>query len=176
MKQLFFLAMVLGGCLMWTTPAWAIDRDDDVRADDDEHIAYEASSSQESAKIEAKFPDEALAIRQAIERHVDHANTRNIDGYMADFLAERLRNPEIERKYATKAMALKDLNLSVHAIEFAALSRTAATVHTRQIASYSLDDGQKHIDDAIISYRWIKDSNDGQWKIASTERRRLTAE
>ena len=33
MKQLFFLAMVLGGCLMWTTPAWAIDRDDDVRAD-----------------------------------------------------------------------------------------------------------------------------------------------
>ena len=60
MKQLFFLAMVLGGCLMWTTPAWAIDRDDDVRADDDEHIAYEASSSQESAKTEAKFPDDPI--------------------------------------------------------------------------------------------------------------------
>ena len=94
MKQLFFLAMVLGGCLMWTTPAWAIDRDDDVRADDDEHIAYEASSSQESAKTEAKFPDEALAIRQAIERHVDHANTRNIDGHMAETPKSNANTPQ----------------------------------------------------------------------------------
>lgn len=92
---------------------------------------------------------------------------------MDDFAKQRVASPELAREYARRAMSLKNLNIVLHAIEFAQLSASAATVHTRQISSYIDASGHPITDDAIISYRLIV--NDGQWKIAFTERRRLTA-
>ncbi|MBQ9395124.1 MAG: hypothetical protein IJU23_06350 [Proteobacteria bacterium] len=164
--------------LFIATPALAIDLDDDIKPDDEEHITYNASSSttEQSRQVEAKFPDEAKEIRDAIARHLGHANSRDLEGYLSDFLPERVRYPELDREYAQRAMAQKDLKLEIKSIEFQSLTRTSATIHTRQIATYINDKGQNVVDDAIISYRWIKDANDQIWKIAFTERRRITAE
>ena len=63
----------------------------------------------------------------------------------------------------------------VSSIEFSQLSRTAATVHTRQISTYADEAGQNRVDDVIISYRWLKDAKDGVWRVAFTERRRVAA-
>jgi hypothetical protein len=94
---------------------------------------------------------------------------------MADFIAERIKYPELERNYAARAMGLMDLKLDVKAVEFSLLTRTSATVHTRQISTYTDETGQKRMDDAIISYRWLKDAKDGVWRVAFTERRRFQA-
>lgn len=171
---IFGLAAVIFG-LCAAAPGFALDGDDEIKPDNpEERIADEATTA-ESAKIEAKFPQEAQEIREAIARHVKNANDKNLDAYMADFISERIRYPEIERKYAERAMSLTDLKLDVHTIEFSNLTRAAATVHTRQISTYTDETGQKQIDDAIISYRWLKDAKDGVWRVAFTERRRLTA-
>ena len=155
--------------------ASAIDRDDDLKPDENEKISYTGEeSSEKSAEIESKFPTQAKEVREFIANHVAHAQNHEIDNYMNDFNADRIRHPELEREYAQRAMALKDLNLQLVAIEFVQLSEKSATVHTRQISSYTNDKGQKVVDDAIISYRIQK--RDNAWKIAFTERRRLVAE
>lgn len=161
-----------------SVPAFAVDLDDDLKPDTNEHIVYEASatSTAQSAEVEKKFPEEAAQVREAIQHHLNHANTLDIEGYLSDFLPERVRDLELDRDYAQRAMALKGLKLEIHSIEFAKLNRTSATVHTQQIASYVDESGNKIVDDAIISYRWLKDANDQIWKIAFTERKRLVTE
>ena len=158
-----FVAMV------FASPAFAVDLDDDVTPDTQEHIASEPDNAK-SNEVEATFPDEAAAIREAVARHVRHANTRDLDGYMGDFLKERIRYYDAEVAYAKRAMALADLQIQIQHISFTKLSRTAATIHTRQISTYTDDHGNPVRHDAIISYRWIKDANDGVWRIAFTER------
>lgn len=153
--------------------AFAVDTDDDVKPDTDERIAYDQTTTQASADIEAKFPVQAQEVRAALDAHISHATQKNLDAYMEDFVKDRMRYPELEREYAARAMALKDLTLDLKAIEFAALSATSATIHTRQISKYKDDSNLAVVDDAIISYRWIKDSKTGKWQIAFTERRRL---
>lgn len=164
--------------LFFSCPALAIDLDDDIKPDDAEHIAYnaDASAADQSQKVESKFPDEAKEVREAIARHLNHANSLDLDGYLSDFLPERVRYPELDREYAQNAMAQKNLKLEIKSIEFQSLNRTSATVHTRQISSYINDKGEHTLHDAIISYRWVKDANDQVWKIAFTERKRLAAE
>ena len=176
MRNLLFPALILS--LLFSAPAFAIDLDDDIKPDDEEHITYNATTSttEQSKQVESTFPDEAKEIRDAIARHLDHANSRDIEGYLGDFLPERVRYPELDRDYAQRAMAQKDLKLVIKSIEFQNLTRTTATIHTRQIATYIDDKGNHIVDDAIISYRWIKDANDQIWKIAFTERRRINAE
>ena len=155
--------------------AVAVDSDDDVRSDDNEKISFSgADSSDKSAEIESKFPSQASEVREFLAHHIEHAQNRDLDAYMADFLADRMRYPDLERDYAKRAMALKDLKLELLAMEFVQLNATTATVHTRQLSSYTNDNGQKIVDDAIISYRILK--NGDIWKIAFTERRRLVAE
>ena len=167
----FCLAM-----LMIIPMAFAVDKDDDIAPDSNEHIAYNANAtkSAQSAELEAKFPTEAKEVQAAFEAHLNHANTRDLDGYMGDFIADRMRYPDLEREYAQRAMALKDLHLEIHAVEFAQLTKNAATIHTRQISRYTDDTGKAHVEDAIISYRWLKNGN--TWKIAFTERKHLVAE
>ena len=155
--------------------AVAVDKDDDLKPEDNEKIAFTGTeSSEKSAEIESKFPTQAKEVREFIIQHVEHAQKHELDNYMADFMAERMRYPDLERDYAKRAMALKDLKLELLAMEFVQLNATTATVHTRQLSSYTNDNGQKIVDDAIISYRLIK--NGDVWKIAFTERRRLVAE
>lgn len=177
MKKTLIPALALICLLSLPLHAFAVDRDDDLAADTSEHIGYDTNSAAEnmSAKVEAEFPDEAKEVRAALERHLMHANTKDLDGYMSDFMSERMRYPELNKEYAQRAMALKDLKLEVKAIEFQKLTRIAATVHTRQISTYKDESGKPQTDDVIISYRWLKDSKDGVWRIAFTERRRLTA-
>lgn len=153
--------------------AYALDRDDDVGQDTQEHILYEASGA--GAEIEAKYPEEAARVREALLRHVRHANGRDLDGYMSDFLPERVRYPEEERAYAARAMSLDGLEIEVRAIEFSGLTRTSATVHTRQLSRYRDAAGRAVVDDAVVSYRFLRDSRDGEWRIAFSERRRLGA-
>lgn len=155
--------------------AYAVDLDDDIKPDNNEHIAYSADANavNQTSEIEKKYPTEAAEIREALQRHIAHANTLDLEGYLSDFLPERVRYPELDRDYAKRAMAQKNLKLEIHSIEFSKLSRTSATVHTRQIASYINDEGIQTTDDAIISYRWLKDANDQVWKIAFTERKHL---
>ena len=171
----FFIAL----SFIFTMPtiAWAVDLDDDIKPDTTEHITYNSqdSTTSQSAEIEKKFPEEAKQVRDALQRHISHANSLDLDGYLSDFLPEKVRYPDLERDYAKRAMELKDLKLEIHSIEFQKLNRTSATVHTRQIASYTDDAGSKIVDDAIISYRWIKDANDQVWRIAFTERKRLVS-
>ena len=155
--------------------AMAVDADDDIKSDGDERIVFDIHvTTEQSREIENKFPAEAAAVREAIQAHVAHAIKKDIDAYMADFMVERLRHPELEREYALRAMALKDLKLDLRAIEFVDLTRNSATVHTRQISSYTDDQGNAVVDDAIISYRMILTS-DNHWRIAFTERKRLVA-
>ena len=156
--------------------AFAVDRDDDIAPDTEEHINYDESTnkSAESQKLEAQFPAEAKEVQKALEAHINHANTRDLDGYMGDFIADKMKYPELEREYAQRAMALKDLKLEVRAVEFTQLTKTAATVHTRQISRYTDDSGHAHVEDAVISYRWLKSGN--TWHISFTERKHLVAE
>lgn len=155
--------------------ASAVDKDDDIKPDDNEKIAYNGEeSSEKSAEIENKYPTQAQEVREFILSHVTHAQNRELERYIADFMADRIRYPELEREYAQRAMNLKDLKLELLAMEFVQLNSTTATVHTRQLSTYTNDHNQKVVDDAIISYRLIK--SDNGWKIAFTERRRLVAE
>ena len=173
----FSVSFLLFSSLCMTSPALAIDLDDDIAPDTEEHISYQAAANIPSDNTyEKQFPQEAKEVRAALDNHFLHANAKDLDAYMSDFLPERIRYMDLERDYASRAMALQNLKLELKAVEFQKLSRTAATIHTRQITSYLDASGQPQIDDAIISYRWIKDSNDGIWKIAFTERRRLTKE
>ena len=176
-KRSFLFAIALCISAIVAVPmAFAVDKDDDITPDSNEHIAYDADStkSTQSAELEAKFPAEAKEVQAALEAHLNHANTRDLDGYMSDFVVDRMRYPDLEREYAQRAMALKDLHLEIHAVEFALLTKSAATIHTRQISSYVDENGKSHVEDAIISYRWLKNGND--WKIAFTERKHLVAE
>ncbi len=155
--------------------ASAVDKDDDIKPDDTEKIAYNGNeSSEKSAEIESKFPAQAKEVREFILSHVAHAQNRELEKYIGDFMADRIRYPELEREYAQRAMNLKDLKLELLAMEFVQLNNTSATVHTRQLSSYTNDHDQKVVDDAIISYRLLKSGD--EWKIAFTERRRLVAE
>ena len=154
--------------------AFAVDRDDDVKIESEDSIAYQQSSSVASSEIEAKFPKEAKEIRAAHALHVKHAIDKDVDAYMDDFKLERMRYPELEREYAQRAMNLDRLQIEVKAVEFSEITSTSATIHTRQVTRYDDETGTTHIDDAIISYRWIKDANANAWKIAFTERRRLS--
>lgn len=154
--------------------AFAVDRDDDVKIESEDSIAYQQSSSVASSEIEAKFPKEAKEIRAAHALHVKHAIDKDVDAYMDDFKLERMRYPELEREYAQRAMNLDRLQIEVKAVEFSEITSTSATIHTRQVTQYDDETGTTHIDDAIISYRWIKDANANAWKIAFTERRRLS--
>ena len=174
--RFLFAALLCIAMTMFIPVAFAVDKDDDIAPDSDEHISYseDSTKSAKSAELEAKFPDEAKEVQEALAAHLNHANSRDIDGYMSDFIPDRMRFPELEREYAQRAMALKDLKLEVHAVEFALLTRTAATIHTRQISRYIDDSGKVHVEDAIISYRWLK--SDNSWKIAFTERKHLIAE
>ena len=167
-----FAAAVM--CLTGT--AWAVDKDDDLKPDDSEHIGYDASalSPDQASEVESKFPEESKAVREALARHIAHANGRQLEAYLDDFLKERIRYPELERSYAERVMALEGLELTVKAVEFQKLTRTTATIHTRQISKYVDEKGLPRTDDVIISYRWIKDANDGVWRISFTERKRLT--
>lgn len=168
---------ILIACFFVSSSAFAVDRDDDLAADNNEHIGYDANSSQaqnQSESVESKYPEEAKEVREALAHHLEHANTLNLDAYMDDFKPERMRYPELNREYAERAMALKNLKLEIKAIEFQKLTRTSATVHTRQISSYVDESGHTQTDDAIISYRWLKDTDTGKWRIGFTERRRLT--
>ena len=176
-KRSFLSATILCIAMTIAVPvALAVDKDDDIAPDSDEHIAYDANStkSAKSAELESKFPAEAKEVQEALEAHLTHANTRDLDGYMSDFVPERMRYPDLEREYAQRAMALKDLHLEIHAVEFALLTKNAATIHTRQISRYTDDSGKPHVEDAVISYRWLKNGN--TWKIAFTERKHLVAE
>lgn len=168
-----FVAVIFGLCS--ALPAFALDGDDEIKPDNPEERIADKATTAESAKVEAKFPQEAKEIRDAIALHVQNANSKNLDAYMADFIAERIKYPELERNYAARAMGLMDLKLDVKAVEFSQLTRTSATVHTRQISTYIDETGQKRMDDAIISYRWLKDAKDGVWRVAFTERRRFQA-
>ena len=174
-KVLFGLGVVVFSLCASAPLVWAVDKDDDLRPDENDKIGYTGhESSAQSAEIENQFPAQAQEIRLFITEHVAHAQNRDIDKYMADFMAERMRYPELEREYAERAMALKGLKLELLAMEFVQLSATSATVHTRQLSEYINDAGQKVVDDAIISYRVLK--NNDAWKIAFTERRRLVAD
>ena len=174
-KILFFFAAAVFTLCAAVPLAMATDSDDDIKPDDNEKISFDGKeTTEQSAVIESKFPAEAAAIRSLLNGHIDHVSKRDLDGYMNDFVQERMRYPELEREYAQRAMALKALHVEVKAIEFANLSRSSATVHTRQISSYINDSGQKIVDDAIISYRLVTIGKN--WKIAFTERRHLTAQ
>lgn len=175
-KILFICATAIFSLCAAVPLAMAVDADDDIKPDENEKITFDGQeTTAESAEIEAKFPNEAKAVRETLNQHISHVTKRDLDGYMNDFAPERMRYPELEREYAQRAMALKDLVVEVKAIEFAHLNRTSATVHTRQISTYINDDGKKVIDDAIISYRLIPGKDSG-WKIAFTERKRLVAQ
>ena len=118
---------------------------------------------------------EVTAMVDAVNQfHVKHAVDKDVDAYMDDFKLERMRYPELEREYAQRAMNLDRLQIEVKAVEFSEITSTSATIHTRQVTQYDDETGTTHIDDAIISYRWIKDANANAWKIAFTERRRLS--
>ena len=175
MKKLNSVMFALAVLCMSGT-AWAVDKDDDLKPDDTEHIGYDASAltPNQASEAEAKFPAEAREVREALARHISHANQRQLEAYLDDFLKERIRYPELERSYAERAMALESLELEIKAIEFQKLTCTTATIHTRQISKYVDEKGVFRTDDVIISYRWIKDANDGVWRIAFTERKRLT--
>ena len=176
MRKLKCFVFAAAAVLVMTGTAWAVDKDDDLKPDDSEHIGYDANAitPNQASEVEAKFPDEAKAVREALARHVAHANQRQIEAYLGDFLKERIRYPELERKYAERAFALESLELTIKAIEFQKLTRTTATIHTRQISKYTDEQGIPRVDDVIISYRWVKDAADGVWRIAYTERKRLT--
>lgn len=175
LKNIKVVALISASLFILVPCAYAVDLDDDIKPDSNEHIAYDTTNNavNQTSEVEKKYPDEAKEVREAIERHLNHANTLDLEGYLADFLPERVRYPELDRDFAQRAMAQKDLKLEIHSIEFTKLSRTSATVHTRQIATYIDDQGIQTTDDAIISYRWIKDANDQIWKIAFTERKHL---
>lgn len=176
LKHLLKPIMTASMVLFAAAPVFALDGDDEIKPDNpEERIAYEPTNA-ESAKVERKFPTEAQEIRDAIARHVKNANDKNIDAYMNDFISERIRHADLERDYAQRAMQLAQLKLEIEAIEFDKLARTTATVHTRQMSTYTDEAGKKHRDHAIISYRWMKDATDGVWRIAFTERRRIVAE
>lgn len=168
-------ALICSFLLIFPAEVFGVDRDDDVKIENGDSIAYAQTAPTDSDAVEAKFPDEAKEIRAAHAKHVQNAVRKDIDAYMNDFNADRMRYPELEREYAQRAMNLKNLQIEVKAIEFSELTRTSATIHTRQITQYDDDSGIAHIDDAIISYRWIRSGSD-PWKIAFTERRRLTAQ
>ena len=174
MKKLMILFAFAS--LAWAPNAYAVDKDDDVKQDTDEHIAYDENETLgASAKLEKQFPKEAAQIKEALNNHIMHAQTHDLDAYLADFMPSRVRYPEQAKAYAQRAMALKNLDLKLLAVEFATLTPQNATVHTRQVTSYTDDNGNTIVDDAIISYRWIKDASDNIWKIGLTERRRLSA-
>ena len=174
-KILFFCAAALFTLCAAVPLAMATDSDDDIKPDDNEKINFDGKeTTDQSAVIESKFPSEAAAVRALINDHLAHVAKHDLDGYINDFVPDRMRYPELEREYAQRAMSLKDLHIELKAIEFANLSRSSATVHTRQISSYINDAGQKVVDDAIISYRMITTGK--TWKIAFTERRRLKAQ
>lgn len=174
-RILFACAAALFSLCSLVPLAMAVDADDDIKPDESERINFDANvTTAQSAEIESKLPEEAKAIREVIQHHIDHATSKDLDAYMEDFVQDRLRYPELEREYAQRAMALKDLKLDLRAIEFVQLTNHSATVYTRQISSYTDDHNQKIIDDAIISYRMIKADNKS-WKIAFTERKRLVA-
>lgn len=149
---IFGLAAVLFA-LCTATPVFALDGDDEIKPDNaEEKIADEATTA-ESAKIESKYPQEAKEVREAIARHISNANSKNLEAYMSDFISERMKYPELEKKYAERAMSQTGLKLDIRAIEFSQLSRTSATVHTRQLSTYTDEGGQNRMDDVIISYR-----------------------
>ena len=174
-KLIFACAAALFSLCSLVPLAMAVDADDDIKPDDNENLMLDTNvTTAQSAEIETKFPEEAKAIREAIQRHIEHATSKNLDAYMEDFIIDRIRYPELEREYAQRAMALKDLKLDMRAIEFVQLTKKSATVYTRQISSYTDENNNKIIDDAIISYRMIH-VNNNSWKIAFTERKRLVA-
>lgn len=171
-----FMILFAVAAIAWMPNAYAVDKDDDIKQDTDEHIAYDENETLgASAKLEKQFPKEAEQIKTALNNHIMHAQTRDLDAYLADFLKDRVRYPEQAKEYAQRAMALKDLELKLLAVEFATLTPQNATVHTRQVTSHTDENGNTIVDDAIISYRWIKDAADHTWKIGFTERRRLSA-
>ena len=175
-KILFICAAAIFSLCAAVPLALATDSDDDIKPEENEKITFDGKeTTAESEEIEAKFPEEAKAVRAALANHLAQVASRDLDGYMNDFASERMRYPELEREYAQRAMALKNLVVELKAMEFAHLNRTSATVHTRQISTYIDDDGKKVIDDAIISYRLISNGN-SVWKIAFTERKRLIAQ
>jgi len=158
-----------------TSPLLAQDKDDELKPTDHPKLSFNPHASPESSvSLENQFPELAAEIRAFITTHVSRAHSRDIDGYMSDFVPTRLRYPEIQRDYVERAMALEDLQLSLVAIEFQQIQPRSATLHTRQIATYRDEHGQTVVDDAIISYRLQK--TDSQWQIQFTERRRLAVE
>lgn len=175
MKKFLFLFALTA--IAWSPNAYAVDKDDDIKQDTDEHIAYDENKTLDtSAKLEKKFPHDAAQVKEALNNHILHAQTRDLDAYLADFFKDRVRYPDLAREYAQRAMALKNLEIKLLAVEFATLTPQNATVHTRQVTSHTDNNGNTIVDDAIISYRWIKDAADNTWKIGFTERRRLSAQ
>lgn len=173
MKRTFF---VLFAASLAAIPAtvYAIDRDDDVKTESEDSISYQQAASTASAALETKYPQKTKEIRDAHALHIKHALDKDIDAYMNDFNLERMRFPDLEREYAQRAMNLPNLQIEVKAVEFSEITLNSVTIHTRQITRYTDEAGMPQIDDAIISYRWVRDAHSQAWKIAFTERRRLS--
>lgn len=164
------------GLLLLSSVVFAQDKDDDITESDEERLVYAGSLAQEArAEIEAQYPNEAKEVRAFIASHVEHANAKAIEAYLADFHPPRYQYPELEREYAERVMALKDLNIEVRAIEIVKLQPRAAILHVRQLASYLNENSEAMLDDAIISYRLQKNHEDDRWVILASDRKRLVS-
>lgn len=174
LKVFSLLSCLLALC--FSLDALAQDKDDELCVTDTEQIVYSGSLEADArAALEAQYPKESQALKDFILTHVEHANSKDIDAYMADFHAPRYRYPELEREYAERVMRLSDLSIEVRAIEIVKIQPRAASLHVRQLASYKNENAEVIIDDAIISYRLQKRHQDGRWVILLSDRKRLVS-
>lgn len=169
MKHAFLMGLIF--LMISLQPAWAQDKDDDLKPEETRHL--EASDTT-ATDAEQQNPQAAAEIRQFLAMHIAHANAKDVEAYMGDFDAKQLKHVDDLREYTMRAMALNALKIELLAVEFAQIQEKAATVHTRQRSGYINDSGQNVVDDVILSYRLVRDDNHA-WKILFTERRRLSA-
>ena len=61
MRKLKCFVFAAAAVWVMTGTAWAVDRDDDLKPDDGEHIGYDANAitPNQASEVEARFPEEA---------------------------------------------------------------------------------------------------------------------
>lgn len=172
MRLKTFILILILGCI--PSIGFGQDKDDELRPDETEHMADVKTTAGASAELESKHPEASSQIRAFLSGHMLHANSKDVDAYLSDFLTERVRRPDLQREYVERAMGLKDLSMRLVSIEFAQIQASSAIVHTRQISTYQNEAGEKVVDEVMLSY-WLVLDQENAWKILSTERRRLSA-
>lgn len=113
--------------------------------------------------------EERAAIETLIWGHVEHVNTRNLDGYMADFR----KGSEVHLSYAKRVIEELEPSLELLSFDISAFNKTTATVLVVQRAHLT-ESGTPRVDVVELTYRLRK--IDPGWKIDSTSRTPLLPE